>query len=190
MDRKEIELIEEKHKELIEIAKKYMQRIQDPEHDMGHIEDVILYTKKLLDTLKEELDKEVCIISAYWHDVGRVRRKEGHEKLSADMLKETMKELGYEESLIQKCYLAIKNHKWNMVPNTKEGLVIKDADKLAWLGMNRWKSCLEHHVALQEIIEQLPRLRNEILYFEESRKIYDQEILKLLLFFYKKYVEE
>ena len=37
--------------------------------------------------------------------------------------------------------MAIENHKWDMIPKTNEGLVVKDADKLAWIGKGRWETC-------------------------------------------------
>lgn len=100
--------IENKNKEIILKAKKYMNSITDHEHDINHMNDVVYYTKELLDVLKIEIDKEACIISAYWHDVGRTKLREGHEKLSAKMLKDEMIEEGYDNILIDKCYKAIE----------------------------------------------------------------------------------
>ncbi len=177
--------IESKHKDLIDIAINYMKSIKDYEHNENHMIDVVNYTKELLNVIDKDIDKEVCIISAYWHDVGRTKISTGHEKLSADMLKSEMIKLNYNEEFINKCYKAIENHKWNMTPETIEGLIIKDADKLAWLGLNRWKACIDNHQSLDEIINLLSKLRNEILYFDESKEIYDKDIIKLIKFLYE-----
>ncbi len=179
------ELIEEKYKELIDIAKSYMNSINDYEHNMSHVVDVVNYTKELLDNINEDIDKEVSIISAYWHDVGRMKDPLNHEKISADMLKHEMIKRNYDETFIDKCYKAIVNHKWNMSPETIEGLLIKDADKLAWLGVNRWNECLKHNQKLDSIISLLPSLRDKILYFDYSRTIYDRDIVKLLKLLYE-----
>ena len=157
--------IEEKNNVLISKAKSYMSSIEDKMHDISHMEDVVLYTKKLLEVLDLDVDKEVCIISAYFHDVGRIKLNDGHEKLSADMLKEEMEKLGYDESFIDKCYQAVVYHKWNMEPKTLEGKIVKDADKIGFIGLNRWKSCIESNTSLDNIMELLPRLRDEFLYF-------------------------
>ena len=178
--------IELKYEKLITKAKEYMKTINDYEHDINHMYDVVNYTKELINTIKLDINKEVCIISAYWHDVGRTKQNEGHEVLSAEMLKEQMIELGYDNKLINECYVAIENHKWNMVPKTLEGLIVKDADKLAWIGMGRWKSCLTNKQDLNEIIKLLPRLKQEILYFDESKNIYDRDIVKLVELLYQK----
>ena len=65
--------IENKYRELIDKAKNYMMMIDDHEHDINHMEDVVNYTYELLDLLKINLYKDACIIAAYWHDVGRIK---------------------------------------------------------------------------------------------------------------------
>lgn len=184
MDNIDFFKIEKTHSKLIETAKKYMKSITDFEHNINHMNDVVLYSKELLNSIKLEVNADVCLISAYWHDVGRIRVDEGHEKLSAEMLKEEMKKLEYDDELINKCYKAIENHKWNMKPQTAEGIVLKDADKLAWLGVGRWIDCLNNNQNLDSIISLLPKLRDEILYFNESKKIYDRDIIKLIKLLY------
>ena len=176
--------IENKYNELIQKAKEYMKNITDYEHDISHMYDVVNYTKELLNSIELDVDKDVCVISAYWHDVGRIKINEGHEKLSAQMLKEEMINRGYDNKFISKCCLAIENHKWNMQPTTTEGLIVKDADKLAWIGIGRWNSCLKNGQHLNYIIKALPKLKNEILYFNESKNIYDRDIVKLVELLY------
>ncbi len=178
------EEIEIKHKKIIDVAKNYMNMIKDNEHDINHMYDVVNYTKELLGCMDDNIDKEVCIISAYWHDVGRIKSEIGHEQLSAEMLKEELKNQYYNDAFIDKCYQAIENHKWNMHPTTKEGLLIKDADKLAWLGRGRWLSCLKTKQKLDSLMELLPKLKLEILYFDESKKIYDRDIVNLVRLLY------
>lgn len=177
--------IETKHKKIIDIAKSYMEKICDSEHDINHIMDVVNYTKEILEKI-DDVDKEVCIISAYFHDVGRIKQDSGHEKISAEILKDNLIKNGYDEEFANKCFQAIQNHKWNMNPETKEGLVVKDADKLAWIGKGRWLSCLNNNKNLDEIIELLPKLRNDILYFDVSKEIYDRDIVELIKILYSK----
>lgn len=178
--------IESKYKDLIDVSKEYMININDFEHDINHINDVLFYIKKLINKLDIDINYDVCIISAYWHDVGRIRGGVNHERLSAEMLKEIMEKNNYDKELIDACYKAIVNHKWSMKPETVEGLIIRDADKLAWLGIGRWNSCLKNEQRFDSLMELLPRLRNEFLYFEEAKFIYDEEIVKLIKFLYEK----
>mgnify|MGYP004630177675 CR=1 FL=1 len=100
------------------------------------------------------------------------------------MLEEELRKRNYNEDFIIKCKKAIENHKWNMRPETVEGLIIKDADKLAWLGKERWTSCLNTKQELNDIINLLPQLRDNILHFEESKRIYDRDIINLVNILY------
>jgi HD superfamily phosphodiesterase len=183
-------IIELKHKSLINKAIEYMSMINDYEHDIKHMNDVVFYTYELLDSLNINVNKDACIISAYWHDVGRIHCDKEHEKLSANMLKKEMKKEGYDNQLINDCYEAIKNHKWNMKPKTNEGLIVKDADKLAWIGQERWKSSIENGQRLDSIIKLLPKLKSDVLYFNKSKEIYDKEIIKLVELLYNNILSE
>lgn len=182
--------IEKKHEELINCAKQYMVLIEDREHDVNHMNDVVEYAKNILDNLDEKLNVEACIIGAYWHDVGRTKVQQGHEKVSAQILAETMKKMNYDEKFTKKCCESIEFHKYDMTPTTIEGLVVKDADKVAWIGSGRWKSCINEKQRLDSIVELLPRLRNEILHFDYSKKLYDQEIVKVVEILYKEIYEQ
>lgn len=182
--------IESRYEHLINKAKNILDGIDDYEHNLNHTLDVVNYTKELINILNIDVDIDVCIISAYWHDVGRIELDQGHEQLSALMLKEEMLKENYDMNLIDKCYKAIINHKWNMQPSIVEGLIIKDADKLAFLGINRWNECLNHHYKLDNIIKLLPQLKNEILYFEESKVLYDKLMIDLVNLLYNKIFEE
>jgi len=178
--------IEEKHKILIEIAKSKMNRVEDKEHDVNHINDVVKNIKQILDNIDTDVNKEACIIGAYWHDVGRTKIGVGHEKLSATMLYEEMQKLNYDENFIDICTKAIEFHKWNMTPTTVEGWVVKDADKLAWIGSGRWESCLKNNQRLDTILQLLPNLRNDILHFDYTRNMYDDEIIEIVKLLYKR----
>lgn len=39
---------------------------------------------------------------------------------------------------------------------------------------------------MEKIVELLPNLREKYLYFEESRQIYDKEIIKLIDYLYRR----
>lgn len=181
----EFEIIEEKHKILIEKAIEIMKTVKDAKHSVSHMESVVKYTKEILKTEKDA-DKEVCIISAYWHDVGRSIQNKEHSLISANMIKEEMEKLGYDKNIIEKCYLAIYKHSWYDMPETLEGLVVRDADKIDFIGIGRWEQCIAENTQLRGILELLPTLRSDLLQLECSRKIYDVEIAKLLTYLHDK----
>lgn len=173
--------IEEKNKILIDKARSLMSEVPDPKHSVSHMEAVVKYTKEILQN-GVEANKEICIISAYWHDVGRKISEEGHAIRSANLLKEEMEQLNYDKEFIEKCYLAIHKHGWNEMPETIEGIIIRDADKIDFVGINRWKECIENNCIFKKILELLPTMRDELLELECSRKIFDREIGKLVTY--------
>lgn len=176
-----------RHNVLVNIAIDKMSKIKDPEHNYDHMQDVVRNTARILINMHKEnqIVIDTCIIGAYWHDVGRLVNAGIHEEISANLLKEEMEKLGYANEFIQSCYESISQHKWSMKPKTFEGLVVRDADKLSWLGIDRWGSCIKEKQELKEIMNLLPRLRNEILYFEVSKTMYDKYIVELVEFLYK-----
>ena len=180
---KEIRQIESEYKELITFAKKVMLKSKDYEHAYGHQMDVVNNTIAIMRGLDESIsfDPKVCIIGAYWHDVGRFVQAEGHEEISAGMLELKMKEMGYGEDFITACSNAIRYHKWNMTPITTEGLIVKDADKLGFIGKKRWQESLKNCQNLTSILSNLQKLRNVYLYFKVSRDLYDKQIVDLVI---------
>lgn len=84
--------IEEKHEKLIQKAIEIMKNVEDPKHSLSHVEAVVNYTKEILET-GIKANQEVCLIAAYWHDVGRVVQEKGHAGISAEMLQEEMRNL-------------------------------------------------------------------------------------------------
>lgn len=179
MFQEEIDNIMQKHKILLEKATNIMQKVQDPMHSLSHMESVVKYAIEIL-KYEEQANKEVCIISAYWHDVGRIIQKKDHALISADMLKEEMQKMGYKEEMIKQCYLAIYKHSWYDIPETLEGMVVRDADKIDFVGIERWKQCIEEKHNCNSILKLLPKLRSELLQLECSKKIYDTEVAKLV----------
>jgi len=163
-----------------------MARISDLEHTFDHIGDVVANTIEIMENLQEDFDPEVCIIGAYWHDVGREELTKGHEERGAELLFAAMHDLGYDSAFIDKCVEAIRYHASASSPNTIEGWLVRDADKLGMLGIKRWETCLNNNFKLTSIVETLPELRDDVLHFEYSKKMYDREICKLvkLLFEY------
>lgn len=180
------EEIYNKNKKLIDTAIEKLKTCEnDPLHFIGHTIDVVDYVKELLEEIPA--NKEICIIAAYWHDVGRSVTDKGHEEESGRILKGEMTKLGYSNEMIKQCCSAVVNHKRKCIPPTIEGKIVRDADKIAYIGRNRWKRCIEEDPgALDEIIEvYLPILREEILRLECSKKLFDRDMNSYI----KNYIE-
>ncbi len=171
--------IEEKYRTLIDKATEIMGKVPDPKHSVSHMESVVKYTKEIL-AVEHEVDMEVCILSAYWHDVGRIEGEKGHALRSAEMIKDELTKENFDPHFIEKCYLAIYKHGWNEHPETIEGRIIRDADKIDFVGVDRWKNCIENNCRFSVILDRLPELRNDILEFGISKEIYDREVAYLI----------
>ena len=174
--------MEDKFKKSIEEAKGHISKINDSAHDKVHIKAVVDFalriTKEFPDT-----NPQIIEVAAWWHDVGRLFN-EVHEEISAKMAYESLFKQNISVEICQKVYDAILLHKWSMSPKTIEGEIIRDADKLDFISIERWKQCIEdkNFYALSDLARLLPRLRNEFLHLDISKKIYDGLIENFIKF--------
>ena len=60
--------------------------------------------------------------------------------------------------------------------------IIRDADKLDFVGIGRWKECIKTNCKFNEVLNLLPTMREELLKLDVSKKIFDREIGKLVVF--------
>lgn len=169
--------IEGKYKGLINKALEIMEDLDDPVHGIEHMRGVVDNTITLLNN-QNEADKEVCILSAYWHDVGRKYGKEDHELKSAEMLKQELMSLNYDNDFIEKCYKAIYKHGEKTIPDTLEGIIVRDADKLDDFGIKRWKECINRNVRTPRIILGL----KDKLILDYSKRLYNEIVEEWLEF--------
>lgn len=153
-----------------------MDLVDDPVHGMAHIEGVVENAIILLEQYPEA-NKEVTILSAYWHDVGRINGKKGHGLKSAEMLKEELEKLNYNHDFINDCYKAIYKHEEKNKLDTIEATIIRDADKLDTIGINRWKNCVEKDVRPPRLI---PHTKEKYLTLDYSKELYDIKLKKWL----------
>lgn len=183
----DIEEIEKKHKIIINKGIKLNKQIKNGGHGYKRTLDIIDNMQDIIEGLPEDtnINIEACIIAGYWLDVGRDMSKEHPEKYSADMLCEALAKENYDKKFIKTCYEAIIHHRWNTIPNTLEGHLVKDADKISFIGVERWKECIEKKQRIDLTMKLLAALRNEMLYFNVSKAIYDEKIVDLVQFLYE-----
>ncbi len=172
-------------KKSIRDAQKWMQLMNDPAHDIEHVKSV---KKTALQISKEIGYKNLLLIEVicWWHDVGRLFSPV-HEELSAQIAKYNLLGYGCDEKTVLIVYEGIRFHKWKMKPKTLEGNILRDADKLDFISINRWKKCIEQNQLehIKPIIVLLPKLRN-ILKLDTSKKLYDIRIKKFNSFLVEK----
>ncbi|HUC96591.1 MAG TPA: HD domain-containing protein [Candidatus Saccharimonadales bacterium] len=162
--------------ESIETAKDLISHTDDMAHDINHIR-CVAENAKLIGGLELYPDIKLLELCGWWHDVARGQGV-GHEEVGATLARDDLLERGADKGIADTVYGAIRLHKTSMIPNTLDGNIIRDADKLDFISVDRWKACLKANQLkhLHEIKALLPDLRNKILRLDTSRHIYDQRI--------------
>lgn len=161
-------------------AKTLLLEASDKAHDVLHAQRVAENARIIADEL-EYGNADLLELCGWWHDVGRLIDNANHEKISADMLKKELLSEGFDETTASTAYQSVVFHKWNMKPETIEGQIIRDADKLDFISIERWNACLSagQYEHLNDISELLPALRG-MLHFPESKMLYDNRISSFL----------
>jgi HD superfamily phosphodiesterase len=161
--------------EAIEKAKKLTFEIIDPTHDIVHVKCVVDLSLKIAEKVPCA-DKEIIEVAAWWHDVARTLPGDHAEK-SAELAKNFLIENGESKEFATKVYKAICNHSWHAEePETIEGKIIRDADKVDFISVLRWQHIIEEKddAYVGEFIKVFPKIRDELLYLEESKRIFDE----------------
>ena len=105
------------------------------------------------------------------------------------MIKEELERNNFDKYFIESCYNAIHKHSADGKPETIEGLVVKDADKVSNVGLHRWERVIETKTKWVTMFDVLPKVRKELLHFEISKELYDKKVLELVEFLYKKILD-
>ncbi|HCM51753.1 TPA: hypothetical protein DIS56_01315 [Candidatus Saccharibacteria bacterium] len=162
-------------------AKSYYDGSTDVIHDLSHSERVIDNAKDIAGHLDyKDLDfLELCI---YWHDAARAQGVDkGHEEAGAILAHDDLLNRGADEELAKRVYEAIRFHKSSDKPNTIEGKIIRDADKLEIYSPVRWQKCLQagwndyYLKELQLTIGNMPKYPGVFTY-EYTKQLYKKRL--------------
>lgn len=132
-----------------------------------HLETVLEIVRKLKQKVEtgEDIDEKVLEIAALYHDIGRkndiedgemdpFEGHEGHDERGARIVSNYVSEFVTEEQL-EKIENIIRNH--HSQPETVEGKIVQDADKVSNFGVNNlWRQfhyAAEHERSFDESIE-------------------------------------
>jgi predicted metal-dependent HD superfamily phosphohydrolase len=111
-------------------------------HNLKHTMGVVNAVDKLCDAEKIALsDKEILLISAWFHDTGYTKGCENHEDSSVEIATAFLKEKGKSEEYIAKVSDLIKVTTKGHVPQTLLEKIIKDADYFHILDDDYINSC-------------------------------------------------
>ncbi|MCK4634999.1 MAG: HD domain-containing protein [Candidatus Aenigmarchaeota archaeon] len=114
-------------KEIRKIAKKYMNK-NDGAHGWDHVTRV--YNLCMRIGKEEGADLEVLELAAFLHDIGISEDRENHEKVSAEITREILKD--YDKKKMENVIHCIEVHRFSkgLKPITLEAKILQDADKL------------------------------------------------------------
>jgi len=118
-------------------AKRLMSELSDPFHDWRHVERCMCQGETLAKIYRYS-DAEVVFLATALHDVERIHGEQDHEARGAEWAQNYLKQLGFQEALCTKVAGAIELHRWTMMPCGLEGKIVRDADKLDALSLDRW----------------------------------------------------
>lgn len=122
---------------IIDFMQKELSGSNSGAHTFEHTMRVYTLSMRIGDGLPVNI--RVLQAAALLHDVGRPRESESgvsHSILSGEMSKPLLQELGYTESEIEQILDAIRAHRFSegIEPNSIEGKILSDADKLDAMG--------------------------------------------------------
>ena len=125
----------------------------------NHIESVVKYSKVLAKKLGA--DEEICEISAWLHDISKMKGKKDHHVNGAKEAGEILRKYNYPERKIkqvQHCILTHTSDK-NYTPKTIEAKIVASADALSMFDNPLWLF-YKYFVIRKESVEQC---RNALL---------------------------
>ena len=117
---------------------KKMMAKNDPAHDFEHILRVYSNAEKICK--KEKVDKKLVLTAALLHDIISFPKSDKRSKTSSSKsaikAKKILQKLSYYKDEINIIADAIESHSFskNKIPNTIEGKILQDADRLDALG--------------------------------------------------------
>ena len=124
--------------------------------------------------------------------MGRAESDKQHAQISAKEASDFLIKHGANKEIAQQIFLAIINHGWNALqPETLEGQIIRDADKLDFISIQRWAHILykKDDTYLDDFVKVLPIVRNKVLTLKASKKLFDQMLPSFKEFIKKHHLE-
>lgn len=184
-----IEKTEKYCKQLLKNGRCNLLQFHNYQHtsEVAHSANFIAQKLNLLDS-----DRELVIISAYFHDVGNIDTSYGHEKLSSTIAREFLEKENFPEIKIKVIENLILSTEMGREPQTLLEEILNDAD-LSHLGMttfiyrNRllreeWATYLNMQFTDEEWLQlNIKFLNSHQFYTEVAQKLFTQKKSENLL---------
>lgn len=120
---------------------------------------------------KENANKEICFLSAIFHDV--FKEEEDHELKGGEFAGKILKMLKYSQDVVEKVTESIVNHNnHNKILNTIEAKILWDADKLDKIGAAAFLRRMDE----KDLKSRIEKDKGIFLYLGPSKEIYKKRI--------------
>ena len=98
-------------------------------HNLEHTQRVVQSTKELMAHYElPEKEQDTLLLAAWLHDTGYIHGREGHEKASAQIAAEFLREQGLDQQTTEQvCALILATERYHK-PDTLHEEIIRDAD--------------------------------------------------------------
>lgn len=143
-------------------------------HDVQHTIDVVKAAEEICKHIEVTVDeKEIIMLSAWFHDTGYVNTYKGHEQESVRVAKEFLEKYNYPKEKLEKIESCILSTKYEAEPQNKIEGILNDADL--------------YHLSTDKFFEKSNKLRKEFRHFNIKDEFDDKEWMQMNLFFIKQH---
>lgn len=159
-------------------AKSYYKDFLDVLHDLSHSERVAKNAVEIAKSVGYK-DTQFIELCAFWHDVAQTQKIEPHHEPGAAMMRDDLLARGASQELSNKAYEATRLHSHSHNPRSDEGKIIRDADMLDFINLERWQKGVnaKQHEHLLPVIPMLKELPDGFS-FDISKKLYSERLPK------------
>jgi HD superfamily phosphodiesterase len=120
-------------------------------NDFVHRSDHMELTVRIADFLarREHADVEICVVAAYFHDLGRQIIKNKHGLIGARIARGFLKKLKLPRIFINAVCYTVAQHDTGSPKRTREAKVLWDADKLQSVGPLGFLRIYSHYLMFE-----------------------------------------
>ena len=176
--------------DLIREAQKHLTNNQrDWAHDVTHHYRTVQLARKIARNSLAEVDNDLLEVVCWWHDVILPNSPDHHSEAAEYTAHYLAKH--FEGAPKKKVVDAITNHEFGNKPNSTEGQILQDADKLEVLSSERLRIAVESIEAgyydREKAIRDMELIKDKWLdkmpgryHFDYSRKLHQRRLKKVL----------
>ncbi|MEQ8518789.1 MAG: DUF5706 domain-containing protein [Cytophagales bacterium] len=143
-------------------------------HNVQHTLDVVAAAEEIckqVDVSEEE--KEIVMLSAWFHDTGYAIAYKGHENESVKIAKDFLETQNYPKNKLDKVIACILSTDYEVAPENKIERILNDADL--------------YHLSTDKFFEKSDRLREEFRHCKIKDEFSDREWMEMNLYFISKH---